>query len=171
MNKRLRNDIFPIWVDLTKRNPDSPLSRVRDVTFDDIQIASDNSIVIQGMPQREIENLALRGINFRVNNSFDYSQRLESEGGESTYSDANKTQFVRKPTYIALAYVKGLSVDGVRMVIPPDVFSQFPRSAVAVFNSQDGVIRNVTRQPEESPNAPPVVARNNCQAVVLEGEE
>lgn len=168
INQRLRNNIFPIYIDLTKRNPNSPLSRIRDVTFNDIQIASDNSIVIQGMPQREIENLTLRGINFRVNESFDFSDRTEREGGESTYSDANKTRSVRQPTYMALAYVNGLSVEGVRVVIPKEVSSEFPRSSVAVFNSQNGIIRNVTCQREQSADAPPVVVLRDCQAVALE---
>lgn len=170
INQRLRNNIFPIYIDLTQRHLNSPLSRIRDVTFDDIQISSDNSIVIQGMAQREIESLTLRGINFRVNSSFNFSHRTEREGGESTYSDANQTRFVRKPTYIALAHVNGLSVEDVRVEIPEDVFNEFPRSALAVFNSQDGVIRNVSRHPEESPNSPPVVVLNDCQGVALDDE-
>ena len=169
--KWLRNDIFPIWIDLTKRNPNSPLSRVRGVSFDDIQIASDNSVVVQGMPQREIESVTLRGINFQVNGAFDFSHRTESEGGESSYSDANKTRFVRKPAYVALAYVRGLTVEGVEVNVPKDVFEQFPRSAVSVFSSQDGVVRNVGREPGESPNAPPVVVLKDCQGVALEGEK
>lgn len=170
VNNRLRNDIYPIWIDLTKRNPNSPLSRVCDVSFDDIQIASDNSVVIQGMPQREIENVSLRGINFYVNGAFDFSHRIEAEGGESTYSDANKTRFVRQPTYVALAYIRGLTVHDVDVTIPTSVMEQFPRSAVAVFNSQDGVIRNIRCDVKEIPNAPPAVVLKNCRAVAVEDE-
>lgn len=171
INQRLRNDIFPIWIDLTKRNPNSPLSRVRDVTFDDIQIASDNSIVIQGMSQREIENLTLRGVNFHVNGAFDFSHRMEAEGGQSSYTGANKTRFVRQPTYIAVAHVHGLTVEDVGVVIPENVVEQFPRSAVSVFDSQEGVIRNIRREPEESRNAPSVVVLKDCQDVALKDKK
>lgn len=57
INQRLRNNICPIYIDLTKRNPNSHLSRVRDVTVNDIQIASDNSIVIQGMRNERLKTL------------------------------------------------------------------------------------------------------------------
>lgn len=168
VDDRLRNNIFPIYIDLTKRNPNSPLSHIRDVSFNDIQIASDNSVVIQGMPQSEIENLTLRGINFRVNDAFDFSHRTEREGGTSSYSDENFTRFVRKPTYLALAHINGFSIDGVRMVIPKGISSQFPRSAVGVFNSQDGVIRNVTCQGTKTPAAPPLVDLQDCHAIAFE---
>lgn len=105
-----------------------------------------------------------------MNEIFDSSDRSEREGGKSTYSDANVTRFIRKPTYLALAHVDGLSVDGVRVVITKEVSDEFPRSALAVFNSQNGVIRNVTCQREKRPNAPPVVVLKDCQAIALEDQ-
>jgi len=171
INSGLRNTIIPIYIDLGKRHADSPIGRIRDVSFSDIQIASDNSIVIQGMPESAIENLTLRNISFRVSEGFDFSQRVKREGGESTYTDERKTLFVRQPTYIALAYVNGLTVDNVRVLIDDDIFKQFPRSAVAVFNSQNGVIENVRRVPAGNEGGQPVVALNNCKQVVIQGDE
>lgn len=171
INTRLRNNIIPIYIDLGKRDPDSPVSRIRDVSFSNIQIESDNSIVIQGMPERPIENLTLQNITFRVNGGFSFSQRTKREGGSSSYRDENHTRFVRQPTYIALANVNGLTVDDVRVLIPGDVFKKFDRSALAIFNSENGVVENVRRQPGVVKGGQPVVALSDCQNVVIEGGE
>jgi polygalacturonase len=161
INSRLRNNIIPIYIDLTKRNPDSPLSRVRDVSFSNIQIASDNSIIIEGLPGRSIENLTLRDITFRVNGAFDFAHRTKREGGNSAYRDENHTRYVRQSAWCALAWVDGFTVDNLRVVCDPDTFKQFPRSAISIFNSQDGIVRDVSREPAATKeNLPPVVLEN-----------
>jgi hypothetical protein len=169
INSRLRNNIIPIYIDLGKRNPDSPLSRIRDVSFSDIQIESDNSIVIQGLPERAIENLTLRNISFRMTKAFDFSARTKREGGKSTYKDENNTRFVRQPTCIALANINGLTVDNVRVAIDENVFKQFDRSALAIFNSQHGVVENVRREPAGKTGGQPVVTFNNCAQMFVTG--
>lgn len=167
INSRLRNNIIPIYIDLTKRSPDSPLSRVRDISFSNIQIASDNSIVIQGLPQRPIENLTLRDITFRVNGAFDFSHRTKREGGNSTYRDENQTLYVRKPAWCALGNVKGFLVDNLRLVDEENVTKQFPRTVISIFNSQDGVVKDVSREPMPSGQMPAnVVIGSNCNSVV-----
>jgi polygalacturonase len=169
INARLRNNIIPIYIDLGKRNPDSSLSRIRDVSFSDIQISSDNSIVIQGMPERAIENLTLRNISFRVTKAFDFAARTKREGGKSTYKDENNTRFVRQPTCLALVYVDGFTVDNVRVTIEENVFKQFDRSALAVFNSQNGMVENVRREPLGKTGGQPMVTFNDCEQMFVTG--
>jgi hypothetical protein len=169
INSQLRNTVIPIYIDLTKRSPNSPVSHIRDVSFSDIQIESDHGILIQGMAQRPIENLTLRNISFRVTKAFDFSHRMEREGGNATYRDENFTRFVRQPTYLALAHIDGLTVDDVRVLIDPAVFQQFDRSALAVFDSTNCVIRNVQREPAGAPGGQPVVTLNNCQQALVTG--
>lgn len=165
INSRLRNNIIPIYIDLTKRHPDSPLSRVRDISFSNIQIASDNSIVIQGLPAQPIENLTMRDITFRVNGAFDFSKRTKREGGNSTYRDENQTLYVRQPTWCALANVKGFLVDNLRVVDDENVSKKFPRSAISIFNSQDGVVKNISRTPATAAGGPPPLILTNCTGV------
>jgi hypothetical protein len=165
----LRNNVTPIFVDLTKRSADTPLSHIRDVSFSDIQIQGPNSILIQGMAQRAIENLTLRNISFRVTTAFDFSGRVEPEGGGTHYKDENYTRFVRKPTYISLAHIDGLVVDDVRVLIDGAVFKQFDRSALAVSESKNVVIDNVQREPAGSEGGQPVVTLENCQHVLVTG--
>ncbi len=167
VNSGLRNTIIPIYIDLTKRHTNSALSRIREVAFENLQIASDNSIVIQGLTNRPIENLTLRDISFRVTGAFDFSRRVKREGGESTYRDENKTLYVRQPAWCVLANVDGLFVDNFRVTGDEAVEKKFPRSAVAVFHSQNGVIENVSRSSAEVPGAPPLVALSGCERISM----
>jgi hypothetical protein len=162
INARLRNNIIPIYIDLSRRKPDSRLGRIRDVAFSNIQIASDNSIVIQGLPQQPIENLTLRDITFRVDGAFDFSQRTKREGGEGTYRDENQTLYVRQPAWCALANVKGFLVDDFRLIDQDKVSKQFPRSVVSVFNSQNGIVKNIFCEPAPALGSPSVVTLKNC---------
>lgn len=171
INSGLRNTIMPIYIDLTKRNPNSALSHIRDVSFDNIQIASDSSIVIQGLTNRPIENLTLRDITFRVTGAFNFSQRTKRDGGESTYQDENRTLYVRQPTYCALANINGLTVDNVRVLVDKAATKEFDRSAVAIFNSQNGLVENITRELAAVAGGQPVVTLANCNHITLRNAE
>ncbi len=169
VNSNIRNSTIPIYIDLTRRTPDSPLSRVRDVTFDNIQIASDNSIVIEGLTNRPIQNVTLRDITFRVNGAFDFSQRIKREGGQSTYRDENRTLYVRQPTWCALANVNGLTVENFRVFCDQGISQKFPRSAISVFDSRNGILNDVSLEPPAGGAIPAVVVSSNCLNVVVGG--
>lgn len=165
LNHLFRNSIIPIYIDIEQRTPQSRVGAVRDITFSDIQVTSDNSIVLQGMTQSRLQNLTLRNLTFRVPQGFDFSERVKHGGGTSNPHDDRITKYVRQPTYIAIANVDGLVVDDVRVLIDPDVFRKFNRSALAVFNGSDGVITNVERRPGSAAGGQPVVALTDCENV------
>ena len=77
VNESLMNSIYPIFVDIEQREPKSRIGRIRDLTFSEINIVSDNGILIQGMSGQNIENIVLRNITLRVDRGFDYAR---SEG-------------------------------------------------------------------------------------------
>jgi polygalacturonase len=165
INHQLRNTVIPIYIDIEARTDQSRVGAVRDVSFSDIQVTSANSILIQGTARSLIQNLTLRNLTFRVPEGFDFSARKKRSGGTGNPNDERITKFVRQPTYIALANIDGLVVDDVRVLVKDDVFQRFDRSALAVFNSKDGVITNVERRPGAVPGGQPVVALTDCQDV------
>jgi Glycosyl hydrolases family 28 len=168
INARLRNNLIPIYIDIEQRNAQARVGAVRDVTFSQIQIDSDSGLLIQGMAERAIESLTLRDIVFRVSQGFDFSQRKKRAGGRSNPNDNRITRFVRQPTYMALAYIDGLVVDNVRLLIKEEVFQKFDRSALALFESKNAVIQDVQRQPAGTKGGQPVLALENCQQVLVE---
>jgi polygalacturonase len=165
----LRSTIAPIFINLAKRNANTPLAFVHDVSFSDIQIQSDRGILIQAMPQSPIENLTLRNISFRVTRAIDFSKRTKATGGGNTYRDENTDRIVRQPAYIALAYINGLAVDDVRVLIDSEVFKTCAYSALGVFESKNAVISNVQREPGGMAGAQPVATLENCEQVLVTG--
>jgi hypothetical protein len=57
--ERLRNMIYPLFLDIEKRHDNSRVG-ARDVPFSNIEIRSDNGILMQGMEESAIENQAGR---------------------------------------------------------------------------------------------------------------
>jgi hypothetical protein len=164
INSRLRNNIIPIYIDIEKRDAKSRIGRVRDVSFNDIQIASDNSVLIQGMKEQAVQNLVLRNITFRVNDAFDFSQRKKRAGGRSNPNDDRITKFIQQPAYFSLAHVDGLVLENLRVLVDPPAAGKFDRSAVALFESENTTLKNVQLLP---PARQPVIALTDCRQVLV----
>jgi len=172
MKKGIWTASSPIFVDIEKRNKDSKVGAVRDLTFADIDIISDRGILIQGMRKQPIENLTLRNINFRVTRGFDYRERKKRIGGRTEQTeDRRHTEYARQPAYATLANIEGLTVDRLRVLIPEEVFSKYPRRALSLHNVDKALVSNVCREPavypwraEMSPiRVEPVVNLENCR--------
>ena len=164
----LKNAVYPIFVDIEKRQNESKIGSVRDLTFADIDIVSDNGILIQGMSRSKIENLTMRNITVRVDRGFDFSRRKKHSGGKTSETeDRRVTTYAQKPSYITLANIDGLNVDGLRVFVPEDVFAKFNRSALALYEVDSGAIGNVLRRPAGSGSQIPVVVAENCRNTPL----
>jgi len=165
----LEKSVYPVFVDVERRNPDSKIGTIRDLSFDHLQITSGVGVLIQGMPESPIENLSFTNVAFRVEAPADYGERKKHVGGRRTTRDERDTLFVRKPSYVTLAHVDGLVVENLRLQASPEDFRRQERSALAVFESTAGVIRNVFRQQPGSADSPPVILLENCRNMLVGG--
>jgi len=174
----LKNSIYPIFVDIEKRDKNSRIGKIRDLGFTDIGIVSDNGILIQGMSSSKIENLTLRNITLRVDRVFDYSQRKKHIGGSTADTeDRRMTIYAQKPSYVTLANVDGLTVDGLRVLIPEEVLAKYRRSALSLHQIDGAVVSDVSRTrlgeasrsraPAGAGSQMPVVLMENCRDIFL----
>jgi hypothetical protein len=164
----LKNSIYPIFVDIEKRLKESRIGHVRDLTFSDITIVSDNGVLIQGMGTSKIENVTLHNVTMRVDRGVDYAKREKHVGGKSEETeDRRQTIYARKPSYVTLANVEGLTVDGLRVFIPDEVFGKYPRSALSLHNVGTAIIGDVRRQPHGAGSEAPVMMMENCRNALL----
>ena len=151
-------------MDIEKRNPESRVGRVRDLTFSDISIVSDNAILIQGMSRPNIENLVLRNITLRTDRAFDYSQRKKHVGGRtSSTEDRRRTEFARQESYVTLANINGLTVDHLQVWVPEQVYGKFPRAALSLHNVDRADLSHIRRISGGSGKGAPVVVLENCR--------
>lgn len=164
----LQNSVYPIFVDIEKRNDDSRIGRIRDLTFADIDIVTDNGILIQGMTASKIENLVMRNINMRINRGFDYSNRKKHiGGGSSNTEDKRLTIYAQKPSYATFANITGLTVDGLRVFIPDAIFESFKRSALSLCRAERSVVSDISRTPAGTGSGMPVITMENCRTALL----
>jgi polygalacturonase len=164
----LQNSVYPIFVDIEKRHKDSRIGVIRDLTFSNINIVSDNGILVQGMAASRIENLILRNITMRVDRGFDYSARKKHVGGSTSQTeDRRPTIYAQKPSYVTLANIKGLTLDGLRVFIPEAVFGKYERSALSLHEAEGAVVSDVVRVPPGQGSQVPVVLMENCRAAFL----
>jgi len=162
-----KRSVFPIFMDIEKRLPDSKIGKIRDVSFRNIFIQSGSGILIQGMPESPIENLSLQNITLRIGEPDDYSRRSKAIGGRRTTHDERDTLYARQPSYLALAYINGLLLDGIKVIIGEKSFKKYPRSAVSANHVSNAVIRNVLRRPAGISAPPPVIMLNGCRDVLV----
>jgi hypothetical protein len=140
--------VAPIFMDIERRNADSKVGRIHDVTLENIRIHCGSGALIQGMPESPIENLSLRNIIIRVDKPDDYAKRSKPVGGRRTTHDDRDTCYARLPAYMAIAHVRGLALENIRVEISAAAFKAFPRSALAGRDIDGAVIRNLLRVPD-----------------------
>ena len=164
------HDVAPLFMDIEKRNPDSKIGRIRDVTFQDITIRTGTGILIQGMPQSPIENLTLKNISILVDRADDYARRQKPVGGRRTTRDDRDTCFARLPSYVALAHIKGLVLDGLKVEISDAAFQAYDRSALSGRRIDGGSVRGVERRPGPQAGRLPVIDLQDCRNLQGVGE-
>jgi polygalacturonase len=166
ISPRLRNNIIPICVDIEKQD-NSRIGSIRDLSFSHIQIESDSGILIQGTPGGPIENLVMQDVTVRVNRPCDFAQRSKRSDGRGHPDDDRITKFIRQPTYMALAYVNDFRIDNFRLFVDEAVAKEYDRSAIAVFDSRNGVLNEVERISSNTKARRPVVSVSGCKDVTV----
>ncbi|HUZ46926.1 MAG TPA: glycosyl hydrolase family 28 protein [Terriglobia bacterium] len=165
--ERLRNMSYPLFIDVEKRRENSRIGAVRNVIFSNIEIRSNNGILMQGMRRSLLENLVLHNISLQVTQAFDYSHRAKAAGGNSNPHDSRITFYARKPSYCTLANLRNLLVDNLQVESAPDIFEAYPRSALSVFNAEGAVLKSIERRP--GGDYGPVVDLHNVRPALVTG--
>ncbi len=169
-NTRLRNNIFPIYIDIDQRNPDSQIGRIRDISFSDIQIISDNAVYISGIPESIIENVTFSNVTFKVNESFSFENREKRSGHTGVTERAEMAvQLVRSPSFITLAYIDGFTADNVQVLVKDEIFPSSPKSAIHLHDVKNGTIHNLGRRPAGWINGEPVITLRDCFRILISG--
>ena len=156
----LARTVTPVFMDIERRNPDSRLGRIRNVTFENLEITSGSGILVQGMPESPIEKLTFRNVNFRVDRADDYSKRRKPIGGRRSTNDGRDALFAQLPSYFTVGYAKDLVIDGLRVDISEPAHKQQERSAFCGRYLDGFSLRHVRRQPEQGKI--PSVDLQNC---------
>lgn len=107
---------YPIFLDLEKRTEESVLSRIRDVVFSDIQIRSKGRVLVEGLPERPLENLSFRNISMRVTGFEPVEKQTKPRGVAKIRPSTPETDYSTVPAAMIFANVRGLSLRDLRVI-------------------------------------------------------
>jgi hypothetical protein len=148
---------LPIFVDIERRYPESSVGAIRDVSFRDLYIRTEAGALIQGMPERPVENLTMSNVTVRVDRAADYGDRRKPKGSARNSPDDRDTVYARKPAYLTLAHVRGFLLENIRVLIAEKAFRAYERSAVYGHELEDGVLRNIRQEPTGEAGQAPAI--------------
>ncbi len=158
---------WPIFIDLEKRHPNSRVSTVRDVCYEDIVIHSQGRVLIAGMPDRPLENISLLNILFRVTGFEKIANTNKPRGGRAQ-PVTRETNYGPAPSAIAFANVRGLYLDNVRVVWdsqePPP-----PRHAIYAARVEDVSIRGFSGRAAEPGGQYAAIGLDQAKRVFISG--
>ena len=110
-----------------------------------------------GLPESHLENITLSDITFRAGHAVDFSIRKKQLGGKrTTKGDERDTKYIRKPAYIAVAHVDGLTVRNVT-VTQEGSASDMTMSALYLHDVSDRELSAIRQKGANGAKAPVII--------------
>ncbi len=104
--------IYPIFIDLEKRDQDSKMGKIKNVFFSNITIDSPNgNCLFLGQEESKIENLGLSNINYQLHHHQTFEGNTKPRGARSIKSEISN-DFSDVPAHFTFAHIDGLTIDG-----------------------------------------------------------
>jgi len=115
LNEDLKEDrpsgSYPIFLDIERRTPDSPMSAIHDVHFTDITINSkDGHCLFLGQPEQPIEGLHFSNIHFNLSTHRPFAGSKKPRGSR-TLTDRAANDYSHIPANFTFAHVRNLTID------------------------------------------------------------
>ncbi|MEM9858034.1 MAG: glycosyl hydrolase family 28 protein [Bacteroidota bacterium] len=102
--------IYPIFVDLEQRKPDSKLGSVKNISFNDITIDTKyGHCLFFGQPDSPLENIKLSNINFTVEEQLPYTDMMKPRGVRNLKNKA-ANDYAHVESYFSFVHVNGLDI-------------------------------------------------------------
>lgn len=106
---------YPIFLDLEKRTEESALSRIRDLSFSDINIRTKGRVLVGGLPEQPLENLSFRNVSIRVVGFEPVERQKKPRGVAKIRPTTRETDYSTVPAAMIFANVRGLSLRDIRV--------------------------------------------------------
>ena len=106
---------YPIFIDMEKRTAASKLSRIRDINFSDIRIQTKGRILIEGMPERPLENFSFRNLVMRVTGFEPVEEQHKPRGVHGMPPAPQEMDYSSAPAAMIFANIHGLNLRDVRL--------------------------------------------------------
>jgi hypothetical protein len=134
--------IYPIFVDIERRTPDSKISYIRDVIFEDITIDTKyGHCLFFGQPDSRIENIKLKNIDFEVEQQISYEGMMKPRGVRSLKDKADN-DYAHIESYFTFVNIDGLTINDIS-IRDNDQNGLYPKHMIWTKDVSDGYISNL----------------------------
>ncbi len=108
--------VYTIFMDVEPRTDTSKVGSIRNIVFSDISMNTDGgNCLIQGMPDRPIEDVTFNNVRMRVATTGDFSKRHKPRGVKNMPLSPNDYAYV--PSLFAFAHVRGLTLTNLQVEV------------------------------------------------------
>jgi polygalacturonase len=108
---------WPIVVDIEKRTAQSRLSRIRNIDFSDITIATKGRVMVTGLPESPIERISFRNIAISVLGYEEIAKVRKMRGGSHSVAPSTP-DYGSIPAVLIFANANRVTVDNVSVTWP-----------------------------------------------------
>jgi hypothetical protein len=107
---------YPIYFDVDRRTPRSPLGTIRDVTLKDLRVRTRGNVLIGGHPQAPIRNLAIDGLEMRIADPVALaSLRGKPRGNALVETVPDSVDYSGVNAHLTLAHLEGARIANVKL--------------------------------------------------------
>ncbi|AWI09711.1 glycoside hydrolase family 28 protein [Ereboglobus luteus] len=152
---------WPITVDLEKRTDASRLGAIRNVTFNNITLFTKGRVMVAGLPERPLENIAFNNITYRVSGYENIKGAKKVKGGNSKGA-ADTPEYGSTPSMFILANLKNITIDGLDLTWPAPTDATPARHIIGAENLVAPAFRNLPKE-ANIPGLPPLSSNNSTQ--------
>jgi hypothetical protein len=136
---------YPIFMDIERRTPDSPMSAINDIHFSDITINSkDGHCLFLGQPDQKIENVYLSNITFNLERHRTFAGSKKPRGTR-TLTERAANDYSHMPANFTFAHIKSLYLNNL-IIRDFDTSGEYERHMIWAYDVHDVRVNGFTNE-------------------------
>lgn len=148
-NENLKEDrpsgSYPLFLDIERRKPDGPITKINDIHFYNITINSeDGHCLFLGQPDEHIKNLYFTNIQFNLNKHRTLEGSKKPRGVRSLKNRA-ANDYSHIPSNFSFAFVDNVHIDGLK-IRDNDTSGKFERHMIWGYDVHGFYINGLTNK-------------------------
>jgi len=161
-----KTNCYPIFMDIEKRDENSVLGIIRNITFNNININTiDGNCLFLGMPEQKIQNITITNLRMRVINRSDLSDDHKPRGTRKLKNIA-PNDYAHISSHFTFAYIDGLNIRDL-IIEDETLHNRFERNFIWALETDNVVIEGFQQQQAKYNSKQSVFNFKNCKNVSI----
>lgn len=131
-----RDDQYAIFADIHRKTKEKPLGKIRNISFEDLNISTSGLIYLAGHPESVLENISFHNVSVNVKDPYDHValQWSKPTGNKKVQEWDNTVSYVGSSATAIFANIQGLTLKNFSLQYT-DVKDQMTKSGLHLINT------------------------------------